>query len=91
MSEKIKIAINRGATCSGCDIAVLDLDEHILDLTAIADIVFAGQPGCLVGKLEKDGRLGVGVANRVAAVAFGGGDYLRGADSLRAGNSACPR
>ncbi len=41
MSEKIKIAINRGATCSGCDIAVLDLDEHILELTAIADVVFA--------------------------------------------------
>jgi F420-non-reducing hydrogenase small subunit len=41
MAEKIKIAIGQGATCSGCDIAVLDLDEAILDLLAIGDIVFA--------------------------------------------------
>jgi len=39
--EKIKLAIARGATCSGCDIALLDLDESILDLVAVADIVYA--------------------------------------------------
>lgn len=38
--KKLKIAIGLGATCSGCDIAILDLNEKILDLTGIADIVF---------------------------------------------------
>ena len=40
MSDKIKLAIALGSTCSGCDIAILDIDEKILDLAAIADIVF---------------------------------------------------
>ena len=30
MPEKIKLAIAQGATCSGCDIAILDLDVEIL-------------------------------------------------------------
>lgn len=41
MSEKIKIAIAQGATCSGCDIAVLDLDVELLKLFEVADLTFA--------------------------------------------------
>ncbi len=41
MSEKIKIAIPQGATCSGCDIAVLDLDVELLKLFEVADLSFA--------------------------------------------------
>jgi F420-non-reducing hydrogenase small subunit len=41
MAEKIKIAIAQGATCSGCDIAVLDLDVELLRLLEVADLTFA--------------------------------------------------
>jgi F420-non-reducing hydrogenase small subunit len=41
MPEKIKIALAQGATCSGCDIAILDLDVDILRLFEVADLVFA--------------------------------------------------
>jgi len=41
VSEKIKIAIGQGATCSGCDIAVLDLDVELLKLFEVADLTFA--------------------------------------------------
>jgi len=41
MPEKIKIAIAQGATCSGCDIAVLDLDVELLKLFEVADLTFA--------------------------------------------------
>lgn len=41
MAEKIKIAIAQGATCSGCDIAVLDLDVDLLRLFEIADLTYA--------------------------------------------------
>ena len=41
MSDKIKIALAQGATCSGCDIAVLDLDVELLKLFEIADLSFA--------------------------------------------------
>jgi F420-non-reducing hydrogenase small subunit len=41
MPEKIKIALAQGATCSGCDIAVLDLDVELLKLFEVADLVFA--------------------------------------------------
>lgn len=41
MSEKIKIALGQGATCSGCDIAVLDLDVELLKLFEVADLTFA--------------------------------------------------
>jgi len=37
--EKVKLALYWGATCGGCDIAVLDLEEKILDVAAIADIL----------------------------------------------------
>ena len=40
MDKKIKLAIVLGATCSGCDIAILDLNEKILNLASLADIVF---------------------------------------------------
>jgi F420-non-reducing hydrogenase small subunit len=41
MPEKIKIAIAQGATCSGCDIAVLDLDVELLKLFEVADLTYA--------------------------------------------------
>jgi len=41
MSEKIKIALGQGATCSGGDIAVLDLAEELLKLFQVADLSFA--------------------------------------------------
>ena len=40
MADKIKLALYWGGTCGGCDVAVLDIDENILDVAAIADIVF---------------------------------------------------
>lgn len=40
MNNKLKIAIGLGSTCSGCDIAILDLNEKIMELVGIADIVF---------------------------------------------------
>ena len=41
MSDKIKIALAQGATCSGCDIAVLDLDVDLLRLFEVAQLSFA--------------------------------------------------
>ena len=41
MPEKIKIALAQGATCSGGDIAVLDLDVELLKLFEVADLTFA--------------------------------------------------
>lgn len=38
--EKLKFAFYWAASCGGCEIAVLDLDEKILDVLRIADIVF---------------------------------------------------
>jgi F420-non-reducing hydrogenase small subunit len=38
--EKLKIAVVGGASCSGCDIAILDLHEKLLDVLKNADIVF---------------------------------------------------
>ena len=38
MPEKLKLALYWAATCGGCDVAVLDLNEKILDLAAAADI-----------------------------------------------------
>lgn len=40
MDKKIKLAIGLGSTCAGCDIAILDLNEKILDLASLAEIVF---------------------------------------------------
>jgi F420-non-reducing hydrogenase small subunit len=38
--DKLKIAFHWLASCGGCEIALLDIDEVILDVGAIADIVF---------------------------------------------------
>jgi F420-non-reducing hydrogenase small subunit len=37
---KLKIAFYWAASCGGCEIAVLDINEKILDVVALADIVF---------------------------------------------------
>jgi len=38
--EKLKVAFYWAASCGGCEIAVLDINEKILDVIQIADIVF---------------------------------------------------
>jgi F420-non-reducing hydrogenase small subunit len=38
--NKLKIAFYWAASCGGCEIAVLDINEKILDVVALADIVF---------------------------------------------------
>ena len=38
--EKLKFAFYWAASCGGCEIAVLDINEKILDVLQIADIVF---------------------------------------------------
>ncbi len=38
--KKLQIALYWGAACGGCDVAVLDTDEFILDVAAAADIRF---------------------------------------------------
>ena len=40
MAEKLKLGFYWAASCGGCEIAVLDLNEKILDVAQIADIVF---------------------------------------------------
>jgi len=39
-AQKLKFAFYWAASCGGCEIAVLDTDEKILDVVALADIVF---------------------------------------------------
>ncbi len=39
--EKITLALKRGASCVGCDIAIINLSENLLELLELADIVFA--------------------------------------------------
>ena len=38
--EKLKLAFYWAASCGGCEIAVLDINEKILDVIQLADIVF---------------------------------------------------
>lgn len=38
--KRLKIAFYWAASCGGCEITVLDIDEKILDLIEVADIVF---------------------------------------------------
>jgi F420-non-reducing hydrogenase small subunit len=38
--QKLKVAFYWAASCGGCEIAVLDMNEKILDFVGIADIVF---------------------------------------------------
>jgi F420-non-reducing hydrogenase small subunit len=40
MKNKVKLAINWAGACGGCDVAVLDIEEKILDVAAIADILY---------------------------------------------------
>lgn len=40
MSGKIKVAMSWAAACGGCDVALLDVEDRILDVVAVADIVF---------------------------------------------------
>jgi F420-non-reducing hydrogenase small subunit len=39
MVDKLKFAFYWGASCGGCEIAVLDINEKILDVAAMADIL----------------------------------------------------
>lgn len=39
-NKKLKIALYWAASCGGCEIGMLDIDEKILDIIAAADIVF---------------------------------------------------
>ena len=41
MSKKISLALKRGASCVGCDIAVVNFNDKLFDLLKIADIVFS--------------------------------------------------
>lgn len=41
MPEKITIALKRGASCVGCDIAIVNFNEELFTLLSIADVVFA--------------------------------------------------
>ena len=39
-TSRLKLAIYWAAGCGGCDIAVVELGEHLLELAQVADIVF---------------------------------------------------
>lgn len=39
-SKKLQVALYWAASCGGCEIGVLDIDEKLLDVVAIADILF---------------------------------------------------
>ncbi|HUV06962.1 MAG TPA: oxidoreductase [Spirochaetia bacterium] len=41
MAEKITIALKRGASCVGCDIAIVNFNEDLFTLLQYADVVFA--------------------------------------------------
>jgi len=56
--ERMKFAIVNGATCSGCDIAILDLNERILEVTELGDIVFG--PTIMDTKYEELEAMGPG-------------------------------
>ncbi len=40
MEGKIKIAVNWAGACGGCDVSILDIEGTLLDLAAVADIVY---------------------------------------------------
>ena len=39
-AEKLKVGMYWAASCGGCDISLLEIGPHILDLIQIADVVF---------------------------------------------------
>jgi F420-non-reducing hydrogenase small subunit len=41
MAGKLRLAIARGATCSGGDVEIVDINERLLQITEIADLVYA--------------------------------------------------
>lgn len=51
MTEKPKLAIYWGGSCGGCEIAVLDLHEKILEVDAALDFMFCP---CLLDTKKKD-------------------------------------
>jgi F420-non-reducing hydrogenase small subunit len=38
--NKIQIAVNWAASCGGCDVSLLDIETHLLELASLADIVY---------------------------------------------------
>jgi len=40
MAEKLRLGLYWAASCGGCEIAVLEIGEKVLDLVAVADLVF---------------------------------------------------
>lgn len=63
MGERLKFAFYWAATCGGCDVAMLDLSERVLEVIEIADILF--WPIAMDFKykdLEAIGRGGIDVA-----------------------------
>lgn len=40
MVDKKKIAVCWSASCGGCDVSLLDIESHLLELTELADIVY---------------------------------------------------
>ena len=40
MMSKLKLAVYWASSCGGCDIAIVELGEHLLELAQVADIVF---------------------------------------------------
>jgi len=40
MPEKIKMAVNWAGSCGGCDVSLLDIETKLLDVAAVADIVY---------------------------------------------------
>ncbi|HOX42107.1 MAG TPA: oxidoreductase [Myxococcota bacterium] len=39
-ADKLKVAMYWGGACGGCDVALLDIHEMILDVVAVADLLF---------------------------------------------------
>ena len=40
MAKGLKIAVNWAASCGGCDVSLLDIEEPLLQLAGIAEIVY---------------------------------------------------
>ncbi len=65
-SKKLQVALYWGAACGGCDVAVLDTNEFILDVAAVADIRL--WPIAVDGKYKdveamRDGELDLAIFN----------------------------
>jgi F420-non-reducing hydrogenase small subunit len=87
MADKLKLAFYWGASCGGCEVAVLDINEHIVEVGNIADIVI--WPVAVDGKYDDVRRLPDGAID----VAFVNGavrneDNLEMARLLRAKSKA---